>query len=202
MKTGIYISIAAVALGVAFAKGASAQEINLSGSPAEGWYVRGEAGGSFSQRFGGDQTLHGKGGWTVDGAVGRSFGNGFRTDAELLYSEADAKTGQTGKMKTLAGLLNAYYDFTTGTKFQPFVGAGVGISQVKLDGQPFHGDDTGFAYQLTTGVAYPITDKLSAQIAYRYLGVNDVKVGSELARIRGDYHDQAVTVGVTYKFGS
>jgi opacity protein-like surface antigen len=202
MKTGIYISIVAVALGVAFAKGASAQEANLNSPPADGWYVRGDAGASFSQRFGADPTLHGKGGWTVDGAVGKSFGNGFRTDAELLYSEADAKTGQTGKTKTLAGLLNAYYDFTTGTKFQPFVGAGVGLGQVKLDGAPYHGDDTGFAYQLITGVAYPITDRISAQVAYRYLGVNDVKVGSELARIRGDYHDQAVTVGVTYKFGS
>jgi opacity protein-like surface antigen len=199
---GIFVSAAAAAVGLTFASAVFAQEAQLNSPPAEGWYVRGDAGGNFSQRFGADPTLHGKGGWTVDAAVGRSFGNGFRTDAELLYSEADAKTGQTGKMKTLAGLMNAYYDFTTGTKFRPFVGAGVGLGQVKLDGAPYHGDDTGFAYQLTTGIAYPITDRLNAQVAYRYLGVNDVKVGSELAHIRGDYHDQAVTVGVSYKFGS
>jgi opacity protein-like surface antigen len=73
---------------------------------------------------------------------------------------------------------------------------------VKLDGGAANRDDTGFAYQLQTGVAYPINDRLSAQVGYRYLGVADVKLGSGAQAINGDYHDQAVTVGVTYKFGS
>ena len=197
----LFASAAVAALASSFAGAAQAQDAGGYGPPPPGWYVRGDAGGTFSQRVGGDPTLHGDGGWTVDGAVGKRFGNGFRTEAELLYSEADGKNGQTGRMKTLAGLLNAYYDFTTRTRFQPFVGAGLGIGQVQLDGGTFHGDSTGFAYQLTAGVAYPITDKWSAQLAYRYLGVNDVKLGPNIDRLHGDYHDQAITVGLTYAFG-
>jgi len=198
----VRLASAAVAIvAFAYASGAQAQDASGYGPPPPGWYVRGEAGGSFSQRVGGDPTLHGENGWTVGGAVGKRFGNGFRTEGELLYSEADGKDGQTGRMKTLAGLLNAYYDFTTATKFRPFVGAGLGVGQVQLDGGLHHGDSTGFAYQLTAGVAYPIDDRWSAQVAYRYFGVNDVKIGPDASPLHGDYHDQAVTLGLAYAFG-
>src|SRR5262249_53984481 len=144
--------------------------------------------------------VKGKSGWTIDAAVGRTFGGNVRGEGELLYSDADQKSSD-GRIKVIAGLANGYYDFDTGTKLRPFVGAGVGIAQVKLDGGPFHDDDTGFAYQFQTGVAYPINERLSAQVAYRYLGVNDVKLGEGPFQLNGDYHDQAVTAGLTYRFG-
>jgi opacity protein-like surface antigen len=77
----------------------------------------------------------------------------------------------------------------------------VGVGQVKLDGGQNRDDDTGLAYQLLTGIAYPINDRLSAQVGYRYLGVNDVKIGSGAQAVHGDFHDQAITVGLTYKLG-
>jgi opacity protein-like surface antigen len=165
------------------------------------WYVRGDLGGSFADEINSTPKLKGKSGWTADVAAGRSVTSNVRVEGELLYSDAKEKQG-SGRVKVLAGLANGYYDFDTGTPFRPFVGAGVGIAQVKLDGGLVHDDDTGFAYQLQTGVAYPINDKLSAQVAYRYLGVNDVKLGSAAGGIHGDYHDQAVTAGLTYRFGS
>jgi opacity protein-like surface antigen len=164
------------------------------------WYVRVDGGASFQNQFNATPKVSGKSGWTVDAAVGRQVDNHFRTDAELLYSDSKSKMGD-GRIKVLAGLANGFYDFDTGTRLKPYVGAGVGIGQVKLDGGRLDDDDTGLAYQLLTGLAYPINDKLSAQVGYRYLGVNDVKVGSGAQALHGDYHDQAVTVGVTYKFG-
>jgi len=165
------------------------------------WYVRGDVGGSFEDKINSTPEVKGKSGWTVHGAVGRTFGDHFRAEGELLYSDAKGKSGD-GRIKVLAGLANGYYDFDTGTKLRPFVGAGVGVGQVKLDGGPVHDDATGFAYQMQTGVSYPINDRLSTQIAYRYLGINDVKLGSGAQSLHGDYHDQAVTVGLTYRFGS
>jgi opacity protein-like surface antigen len=166
------------------------------------WYVRVDAGAAFQDEINATPKVNGKTGWTADIAAGRSLASNFRAEAELLYSQDDQKHSDSGRIKVLAGLANGYYHFDTGTKLKPFVGAGVGVGQVKLDGGPIRDDDTGLAYQLLTGVAYPITDKLSAQIGYRYLGVNDVKIGSSAQAIRGDYHDQAITFGVTYKFGS
>ena len=164
------------------------------------WYVRADAGATYQDEINSTPKVKGKTGWTADAAVGRQIDNHFRAEAELLYSNDKTKVAD-GRIKVLAGLANAYYDFDTGTKLRPFVGAGVGIGQVKLDGGAVDDDDTGFAYQLQTGVAYPINDKLSAQIGYRYLGVNDVEIGSGVQAVRGDYHDQAVTMGLTYKFG-
>lgn len=165
------------------------------------WYVRGDAGASFQDEINATPKVKGKTGWTADIAAGRQIDDHFRAEGELLYTDSKEKRG-SGRTKVTAGLVNGLYDFDTGTKFKPFVGAGVGIGQVKLDGGAVSDDDTGLAYQLLTGVAYPINDKLSAQVGYRYLGVNDVKIGTGAQSVRGDYHDQAVTVGLTYKFGS
>lgn len=165
------------------------------------WYVRGGAGATYQDEINATPKVRGETGWTVDAAVGRQIDYNFRAEGQLIYSNDEQKVGD-GRIKVLAGLANAYYDFDTGTKLRPFVGAGVGIGQVKLEGGAVDDDDTGFAYQLQTGVTYPINDRLSAQIGYRYLGVNNVEVGSGAQAVRGDYHDQAVTVGLTYKFGS
>lgn len=180
--------------GAALAASAHAQAATDSS-----WYVRGDVGAAFQPELNATPKVKGDTGWTVDAAAGRSFG-AFRTEGELLYSQADRKVGD-GQTKVLAGMLNGYYDFDTGTPFKPFVGAGVGLGQVKLDDGRTSNDDTGLAYQLQTGVAYPINDRLSAQVAYRYLGVNDVKIRSGASSLRGDYHDQALVFGVTYKLG-
>ena len=166
------------------------------------WYVRADAGVALQDEINATPKVKGKTGWTVDVAAGRSLASNVRAEAELLYSQDDQKPSGNGRINVLAGLANGYYDFDTGTKLRPYVGAGMGIGQVKLDGGPVHDDDTGFAYQLLTGVAYPVTDKLSAQLGYRYLGVNDLKIGTAAQSLRGDYHDQAITAGLTYKFGS
>lgn len=164
------------------------------------WYVRGGVGATYQDEINATPSVKGEAGWTADAAVGRQIDSNFRAEGQILYADDEQKVGE-GRIKVLAGLANAYYDFDTGTKLKPFIGAGVGIGQVKLDDSAIDGDDTGFAYQLQAGVAYPINDKLSAQVGYRYLGVNDVEIGSGAQAIRGDYHDQAITMGLTYKFG-
>jgi opacity protein-like surface antigen len=191
------ILAAAAASSLALAGAAQAQQ-----TIDPNWYVRGDAGGTFDGALNGTSPkVKGKSGWTVDLAAGRSLNSNVRAETELLYSEADRKDVSTGKIKTFGGLVNGYYDIDTGTKVRPYVGAGIGVAQVKLDSGAANGDDTGFAYQLKTGVSYAINDRLSAQVGYRYLGVNDVHIGQGPGRIDGDYHDNAVTAGLTYKLG-
>jgi opacity protein-like surface antigen len=72
----------------------------------------------------------------------------------------------------------AYCDFTTGTRFQPFVSGGVG--QAHLDCRRRYGD---------------------AEVAYRYFGGNDIKIEPDTSPSLGDHSDQAVTLGLTYAFG-
>jgi opacity protein-like surface antigen len=195
MKATLITATSAL-LALSVAGAASAQTASVDPQ----WYVRVDGGATFQDEVNATPKVKGKTGWTADIAAGRALNANVRAEGELLYSQDDQKNAGSGRIKVLAGLANGYYDFDTGTPLRPFIGAGVGIGQVKLADGPVRGDDTGLAYQLMTGVAYPINDKLSAQVGYRYLGVNDVKIGSATQAVRGDYHDQAITAGLTYRF--
>ena len=165
------------------------------------WYVRGDVGANFQSEVNGRPSAKGDTGWMVDGAAGRELGDGFRVETEGVYLESDGKHAGAGDLKTIAGMVNGYYDFNRQGAWQPFVGAGVGVANVKVHGGPSHGDDTGFAYQIKVGLAHPFNDRLTGEVAYRYLGVNGLEFGPAAGRLDGDFTSQAVTVGLRYKLG-
>lgn len=166
-----------------------------------GWYVRGDAGGDFQSEINGSPSAKGDTGWMVSGAAGREIGDGFRAESEVLYLDSQGGHAGAGDLKTIAGMVNGYYDFNHQGAWRPFVGAGVGFAQVKVDGGPSDGDDTGFAYQFKVGVAHPFNDRLTGEVAYRYFGVNGLEFGRGPSRLDGDFSTQAVTVGLRYKLG-
>jgi opacity protein-like surface antigen len=191
LRTLTAVAVAATALS---ATAAAAQDPS--------WYVRGDVGANFQSEINGRPSAKGDTGWTVSGAVGREIADGFRAEGEVLYLDSSGKHAGAGDLKTVAGMLNGYYDFNRQGTWQPFVGAGVGVAQVKVDGGLSDGDDTGFAYQFKVGVAHPFNDRLTGEVAYRYLGVNGLEFGAGPGRIDGDFSSQAVTVGLRYKLGS
>jgi opacity protein-like surface antigen len=190
MRTLTAVAFAATALS---ATAAAAQDAN--------WYVQGAVGGAFQSEVNGRPSAKGDTGWAVSGAAGRAIGDGFRGEGEVLYLDSSGRHAGSGDLKTIAGMVNGYYDFNRQGAFQPFVGAGVGLAQVKVDGGPSDGDDTGFAYQFKVGVAHPFSDRLTGEVAYRYFGVNGLEFGNGPGRLDGDFSTQAVTVGLRYKLG-
>ena len=185
---------------IAVAAAATALSATAAAAQDASWYVRGDVGGNFQSEINGRPSAKGDSGWVVSGAAGREIGPGFRGEGEVLYLQGDGKHSG-GDLKTVAGMLNGYYDFNRSGSFQPFVGAGIGLAQVKVDGGPSDGDDTGFAYQFKVGVAHPFNDRLTGEVAYRYLGVNGLEFGRGAGRLDGDFTTQAVTVGLRYKLG-
>lgn len=87
-----------------------------------------------------------------------------------------------GKITTLSGLLNLYYDFPVSSNFEPYIGAGIGVSRasaedvvatspgtdlsVRLDGS-----STVLVYQLMAGVAYYLSPRTALTLGYRYFNV-------------------------------
>ncbi len=191
MKAIIATAATAVAL---IATTASAQDAN--------WYVRGDAGGSFDSKISGANGPRSDGGWAIDAGVGREFSHGFRGEGEILYLDNNGKRG-SADTKTVAAFANAYYDFNRDGAWRPFVGVGIGVGNVKVDGANavVRDDHTGFAYQAKVGLAHPFNDRLTGELAYRYMGVTDVKIGSGANRIDGHYGASLVSVGFRYKFG-
>ncbi|RAK56434.1 outer membrane protein [Phenylobacterium deserti] len=187
------ITLAAFAAVAALSAGAaSAQDA--------GWYVQGNAGANFQNKLGSSPSLKGDDGWAVSGAVGRQITPNIRAEGELFYSTADGKIAGSGDLETFGGFVNGYYDFNPGGAIQPFLGAGVGYAKVKVDGRLLDDDDSAFAYQFKAGVAHPFSERLTGEVAYRYVNVADVELGRGAAHIDGDFETQAVTVGLRYGF--
>jgi opacity protein-like surface antigen len=182
---------------------AAAAPLAAQAADDNSWYVRGDAGATFGGRIDGSNGPRSDDGWTISGAVGKSFGNGWRAEGQLLYLENNGKS-LSGDTKVFGGFANAYYDFLPNSQWRPFLGAGIGVAQVKEDdGPPLapHGDKTVFAYQLPAGVSHPFSDQLTGEVAYHYLGAPSVKFGSSTSRVDGDFGASLVTVGLRYRFG-
>lgn len=189
--------IAPIVAAVALAAGGSATAQDA------GWYVRGELGGSTSGELDADSApVDLDSGWVVGGAGGYAFSNGVRAEGELLYMSNDLDTVSEGDITTLGAFANIAYEFNSQSRIRPFVGAGVGFAQVSYDDGVVDDDDIGFAYQARAGVAYDINERLTGELAYRYLNVTDVEFGAGGASpVSGDYDNQTVTVGLRYKLG-
>jgi OOP family OmpA-OmpF porin len=166
------------------------------------WYARGDAGATFSGRIDGKNGPRSDTGGTVDGGVGKSFGNGWRADGQLLYLSGNGKSG-FGDTKVFGGFLNGYYDFLPDSAWRPFLGAGIGAAQVKVehDGVAPHGDKSVFAYQIHAGISHPFNDQLTGELAYHYLGAPSVKFDTAPKHVDGDFSASLVTVGLRYRFG-
>ena len=94
-----------------------------------------------------------KTGFRVSGVLGYEFGTGFRIDGEFFFARAAVGKliykGRTttvpglgtitipgkrditvsGSAKQLGGMVNVWYDFNTGSRWRPYVGAGLGVMQ-------------------------------------------------------------------------
>ena len=83
-------------------------------------------------------------------------------------------------------MFNLYYDIDTGTKFVPFVTAGLGYGHIKIESSA-NGKIAGQAYELSSdesannfvwsigaGAAYELTDNLAIDLTYRYTDYGSV----------------------------
>jgi len=137
-------------------------------------------------------------------------------DAGVLISGNVGKLGVStaalvadgrGDIDTDTWMLNAYYDFDLGSRFTPYVGLGLGISESELVFQPsgvavLSDDDRVFAWQLMGGVSYAFSDTLSLFANYRYRTADDMEFRASLlpARFNIDVESQSLDIGIRYGF--
>ncbi len=169
----------------------------------EGWYGRVDGGYSVDGEidFNNGATYDLDDDWMAGGGVGYAFSRGFRLEGELSYRTNELDT-YPADISATSAMLNLYYDFNRGGRFEPYVGVGIGATDLEFDGTP-EDIDIGGAWQAIAGVAIGLTDRLDLDIGYRYFqGIElewDDGVGSS-----GDfdYTHQAVTVGLRWQFAS
>lgn len=104
----------------------------------------------------------------------------------------------TADITSWVGLFNAYIDLGTWRGVTPYVGGGIGIASLSVQGlsdvNPVtgtwaYGEDntkTNFAWALYAGVSYDVTSQFTMDLGYRYLDLGDAKSGA-VYNISGGY---------------
>jgi len=207
------MSMAAVAL-------ALVSPLSAHAALPTGFYVGGDTNMSFqtdadSKISGITDVIEYKTGWGLDGSAGYAWGNGIRTEGEVSYrhAQADHITGAGagaagGGIHNWAFMGNALYDFDTGSRVTPYVGAGIGVSAVDADnlrtitGRTLDSTRTAFAYQGIAGASIALEGNWAFTADYRYFATTpDVKFktnGSTRAETENASHN--LMLGIRYTF--
>ncbi|RXF75484.1 outer membrane protein [Hansschlegelia zhihuaiae] len=149
---------------------------------------------SFSKEKMGDAAV-------IGGGVGYKFNNWFRADVTADYETpskfrgrlfcpgacAGGTTQEKAKIDAVTIFANGYFDIATFNGFTPYVGGGVGAAYLDIDhyrsnsvGNPsYKGDsDWNFAWNVTAGVGFQVSDNLVLDANYRFVDLGQVKTKS------------------------
>lgn len=199
------ILLMAVALGSVLMPAISA----LAQQATSGTYVLGGAGLSLledSDTRGSASGSHDfEPGWLGLGAIGYAFPSGFRVEGEVGYRRNNVDNGP-GRAEAWSVMGNALYDFNTGTRFTPYVGAGIGgarlnFSNVATGSTSVDDSDTVLAYQGLAGVTYQLNTNVNLDLGYRYFTTEKPSFRTRAGgSVESDYDDHAVMLGLRYRF--
>lgn len=156
------------------------------------------------------------------GAVRGEFEFGYKHGIKDNYTDAEGvANGATSILKAdiETYMFNLYYDIDTGTKLTPYVGAGIGLAHIDAKSSYDHPgaayshvneSDTKFAWQLSAGAAYALTDNLAVDLGYRYTDLGSIKGDSSFydasgvvaapLNMKADFESHEVMLGARYTF--
>lgn len=139
------------------------------------------------------------------GAVGYDMGMP-RFEAELGWQGLGGQDDTD--ISVWSAMINGYIDFPTGTRFTPYLGAGVGVATVYFNGtiQPgsisVDDEDQNFAFQFMGGVGYTLNRNFEIYGGYRYFNVIDTRyLDNSRQTIKAkDTESHNFELGLRYRF--
>lgn len=170
-----------------------------------------------------DQRAYLKTGFAISGAGGYKWSNGLRAEGEVSFHQNALKyfdtpaIPYTGRQISTTFMVNAIYDFSTGSRFTPYVGVGVGgtvtwlkdVTYVITGVHAFESaDSTKFAYQGIAGVAIVLAPQWEALIDVHYRRsdghsfTTPTVTGGFNILTNYNIHEATVMAGLRYAFPS
>lgn len=152
-------------------------------------------------------------GYALSFAFGRRHSNALRSEIEVAFRSNDINSTfngddstevRDGRVNATSLMKNFIIDLSNGTRFTPYVGAGLGISYLDVESgeatSAFAIDEgqTLFSYQAIGGVATQLTSVADFIVEYRFLGTSDVEFeefGQELS-----YNTSTLFLGVKLEY--
>lgn len=136
--------------------------------------------------------------FTNDGGLGAAAGM-----APLAAGSASA----SGHVTAISAMLNAYYDYDTGSAWRPYIDAGIGAARLSMknvaaSGVPVvNAFDTVFAYQLGLGIGYEVTKSLTLALDYRYFTTLDPTFKDAAGTsFNSEFTSHNLSLGIRYRF--
>ena len=180
-----------------------------SGSGGNVWYGSANAGAAIATdsdlKVTGSPTvtIEYDSGYTVGGAIGYMLKR-FRIEGEVSYqaNDVDKIDGLSldplsAEASALILLVNGYWHFYTGSRFIPYITAGLGTTNIQFEmtDEPDE-DDTVFAYQLGLGVWFRLSETIALDCRYRYQGAAD----AEFTDAEIEVASNNITIGLVVAF--
>ena len=122
----------------------------------------------------------------------------FDFDGRANFSQTQARQPVGAEASSVSVLLAGYFDLQEAGwpmfgSVKPFVGAGLGVSRLKIEtmrmGFPRTqtlvpgATQTDFTWMATAGVAIPLGEKTTLDAAWRYLASGDVETGQDIGQV-------------------
>jgi opacity protein-like surface antigen len=129
-----------------------------------------------------DAELEADNGYVIGAAFGISAGN-WLFEGEVAHRDADISEVQfltyyaydiEGSINATSGLINAWYNFDTGSSWGFYAGGGIGVANAEFEVDGYSDDSTEFAWQLGAGATYRMESGFGIGFGYRYFNIDEV----------------------------
>ncbi|MEM5515717.1 outer membrane beta-barrel protein [Henriciella sp. AS95] len=127
----------------------------------------------------------------------------------LGVSVADVVADGQGEITNTAIFVNAYYDFNRGGTIEPYLGVGIGYSDVDVTYKPSNigvidGSEGKFAYQARAGATYALSNNWGIFGEYTYRATEDVEFQNQLfpGTLEIENQSHIFAIGARYRFDS
>lgn len=210
----------AAALAVALVAGIATAQPAAAESLLGGWY--GALHGGINKVRSSDikgpaKSVQPEYGWLSTAAIGYGFANNVRVEGEFTYRANGIKSERgasgTGDITSQAFMGNVFYDVNLGWKLYPYAGLGFGVERLNYnnvrftDGLRIDDSDWQPVFQVTGGIGYKVTPKISLNIEgrfhrdFRYLRPPNFSMRTD-SQIDAnvEYRNISALAGIRYKF--
>jgi len=142
---------------------------------AGGWYAGLFAGAAWTSDFDSNSAdaFSTDTGFAFGAVLGKQIAGNVRAELEIsdwsANAECSGKCGVTSlDIDTLSILGNVWIDIPVGAEVTPYVGGGLGMAGVSMDGADDDGASWNFAWQLGAGVRMAVAPTTTIDLGYRY----------------------------------
>lgn len=132
----------------------------------------------------------------VDDVSGTSTGSNFT----VVNNEGE------GSVSMYSLMANIKKEFNIEQPFAPYIMSGIGLGLHKANDVQGSGasnavDGLGYAlvYQFGAGIIYPVSDRTSLDLGYRYFGTSDTDIESNGVDFTADFSSHSLMVGVKHQ---